>query len=415
MNYFQLAYRNIKRHRRRSMVTVFIIVLGFIALGVIGGILNNIFSRLREQAIVNEKLGHITIVKKGFFENSKTDKENYLFNKQELDGAMKIIKANPEVTLATPRLEMFGVVSSGDASTIFISEATIPADDRELQKTNIDGRKSTGNNIFLGTAEADRTKVAVAEDLAANLKLKKGSPITLLTTTKDGIANAVDLQVDQIYNTGNPGTNDKFILTNLAVMRELYDTEGADKIVVTIKNAGNTKAVQEKLVSDISKAGYQVDSKTWDEISVSYQKVRKMFTVIFRVLMVIISAIVLLTLLNTMHMTVSERTREIGALRAIGMLKKNVLRMFTIEGFLLTLIAIAIAVPLLLGLKALFGALNITFVPPVASIPVPVNLILVPTFVAPVVVLFLVVTLLSSYFAAKRIVNQQIVTALTNI
>lgn len=415
MNYFQLAYRNIKRHRRRSMVTVFIIVLGFIALGVIGGILNNIFSRLREQAIVNEKLGHFTIVKKGFFENSKTDKENYLFNKQELDGAMKIIKANPEVALATPRLEMFGVVSSGDASTIFISEATIPADDRELQKTNIDGRRSTGNNIFLGTTEADRTKVAVAEDLAANLKLKKGSPITLLTTTKDGIANAVDLQVDQIYNTGNPGTNDKFILTNLAVMRELYDTEGADKIVVTVKNAGNTKVVQEKLVSDISKAGYQVDSKTWDEISVSYQKVRKMFTVIFRVLMVIISAIVLLTLLNTMHMTVSERTREIGALRAIGMLKKNVLRMFTIEGFLLTLIAIAIAVPLLLGLKALFGALNITFVPPVASIPVPVNLILVPTFVAPVVVLFIVVTLLSSYFAAKRIVNQQIVTALTNI
>lgn len=415
MNYFQLAFRNIKRHRRRSMVTIFIIVLGFIALGVIGGILNNIFSRLREQAIVNEKLGHINIVKKGYYENGKIDKEHYLFNKQELDAAMKIIKANPDVALATPRLEIFGVVSSGEASTIFISEATLPADDRELQKTNIDGRKATGNNIFLGTSEADRTKVAIAEDLATNLKLKKGSPITLLTTTKDGIANAVDLQVDQIYNTGNPGTNDKFILTNLAVMRELYDTEGADKIVVTVKNAGNIKAVQQKLLSEINQAGYQVESKTWDEISVSYQKVRKMFTIIFRVLMVIISAIVLLTLLNTMHMTVSERSREIGALRAIGMLKKNVLRMFTVEGFLLTLMAMAIAVPLLLGIKGIFAALNISFVPPVASIAVPVNLILVPTFVAPVVVLFIIVTLLSSYFAAKRIVNQQIVTALTNI
>lgn len=415
MNYFQLAFRNIARNRRRSVVTIFIIALGFLALGIIGGMLNNIFSRLKEQAIVNEKLGHITIAKKGYFENGKIDKEKYLFNGEELEGALRIIRANEDVLLATPRLQLFGMVSSGNAATIFVSEATSPADDRDMLRINIDGRTGSDNLVVLSPAAEDRTKVAVAEELAKNLHLQKGSQIALLTTTKDGVANAVDLTVDKIYNTGNPATNDKFILANLDVMQELYDTKGADKIVVAVKDLSHTEKAQAALLASLGKAGYQVESQTWNQVSPSYEKVKKMFTVIFRVLMVIISGIVLLTLLNTMHMTVNERAHEIGALRAIGMQKGSVLRMFVSEGFLLTLIGIATGVPLLLIVKFLLQWLNITFIPPVASVPIPINLILVPTFVAPVIVLFIVSTILSSFFAARRIVNQKIVTALTSI
>lgn len=412
MNYFQLAYRNINRNRRRSFVTIFIIALGFVALGVIGGILNNIFSRLTEQAVVNEKLGHITLAKQGFFENGKIDKENYLFTANELDAALKIIKANKEVILATPRLEVSGIVSNGNTSTIFISEASVPADDKSLEQVHIDGRKPSSNLVLLGE---DRTEVAVAKDLAKNLHLQQGSTITLLTNTKDGLANAIDLKVGKIYNTGNPATNDKFILTNLSALRELYDTEGADKIVVAVKNLSDVAAVQKELVDKLNKAGLKTESKTWNELSMSYEKVKKMFTVIFRVLMIIISAIVLLTLLNTMHMAVTERAREIGTLRAIGMLRKNVIRMFTIEGLMLTVAGCLIAVPVLLTIKLVLHLLNITFIPPVASISVPINLILRPTYIVPVAVLFLIVTLISSFIAARRIVDQKVITALTSI
>ena len=69
MNYLQLAFRNILRHRKRTFVTVMTVCLGFTAIGVMGGMLNNIFSRLKAQAIVVEKLGHLTFAKEGFFEN----------------------------------------------------------------------------------------------------------------------------------------------------------------------------------------------------------------------------------------------------------------------------------------------------------------------------------------------------------
>jgi putative ABC transport system permease protein len=415
MNYIKLAFRNIVRNRKRSLATILIISLGFIALGVIGGILNNIFSRIREQAIVNEKHGHITFVKKGFFDNGKIEKEKYLFNKAELDGITRIIKANPEVSLATPRLGLYGIVSNGNASSIFLTEATVPVDDKKLLNTKVDGRSASPNLVYLDENATGRTKVAVGEELAFNLKLKKGSLITLLTNTKDGIANAVDVEVERIYNTGNPATNDKFVLTDLAAMQELYDTEGADKIVVVLNNQNAIDKVQTQLQADLTKAGFSVESKKWNEISLSYDKVHNMFNVIFRVLMVIITAIVLLTLLNTLQMTVAERTREIGALRAIGMLRKSVVKMFTIEGVTLTIIGIAVALPILLILRQVLQWLNISFIPPVASISIPINLIFNPFYIIPVVVLFMVVTVISSTIVSRRIAKQPVVTSLANI
>lgn len=413
MSYIRLAFRNIVRNKKRSILTIFIVSLGFTALGVIGGILNNIFFRLKGQAVVNEKLGHITIAKEGFFKNGKMDKDKYLFTKKELDGILTIVKADPQVALATPRLGLLGIVSNGNANTIFITDATVPQDDKVLLTTKIDGKAAVSpSQTILSDKPADKTKVAVSQELADNLKLKQGSNLTLMTNTKDGIANAVDVQVDQIYNTGNPATNDKFLLTNLSTMQELYDTEGSDKIIVALKDDSKIDEVQKSLLAAITKAGFKVESKKWNEISLSYEKVKTMFGVIFRVLMIIISAIVLLTLLNTMQMTVTERTREIGALRAIGMLKKNIVKMFSIEGVILTILGILVATPILLFVKLLLNILKISFIPPVASISIQVNLLFKPTYIIPVVVLFMVVTVLSSFLVARKIAAQKIATSL---
>ena len=411
MNYLNFAVRNIKRHKKRTIITVFIICLGFTALGVIGGMLNNIFSRIKEQAVITEKLGHITIAKEGFFENGKIAPEDYLWNQKELDGILGIIRSDENVIMATPRLSLFGIASNGKSSTIFITEGIVPEDDKLLTKTNIDGR--TERDFMIDVDIEEKSEVAIGSELSENLKIGEGDYLTLLTSTKDGIANAVDVDIAKVYNTGNPGTNDKFLLSNFYMMQNLYDTDGAQRIVVTIKDSDDIDRIESILTDKLYVAGYAVESKQWSELSQSYTKVKSMFGVIFRVLTVIITVIVLLTLLNTMRMAVNERAKEIGTIRAIGVLKKNVIKIFCAEGILMGLLGCVLAIPILFGVQFLLKVLNITFIPPVASTEVPINLILKPFYIIPVFILFTVASFLSSFFASRKIARQKVVTSLS--
>ena len=137
-----------------------------------------------------------------------------------------------------------------------------------------------------------------------------------------------------------------------------------------------------------------------------------MFGVIFRVLSIIISFIVLLTLLNTMQMNVNERTKEIGTLGAMGMLKKNIIKIFCLEGLIMGIFGCLIAIPILLLIKLLLQWLNITFIPPVASSEVLIDLIFKAPTVISVFVMFVFASVVSSFFAARRITNQRIINSL---
>jgi len=412
MNYLQFGYRNILRHRRRSIVTIMTISFGFVALGILGGFLNNIFSRLKGQAIVAERFGHLTFAKKGFHENGKLEPEKYLWNADELAKILSVTRKNTSVELATPRLRMFGVTSNGKASTIFVTEAIVPDDDQKLIKTNVDGRTEIEGMVTFGAKKQDNSTVIVGSELATMLKIKNGQNLTLLTSTKDGVANAIDVKISGNYNTGNPATNDKFILSDFSLAQNLYDTDGAERVIVTLKNPENIEVVRTQLLEQLAGAGLQVEAKTWEELSPSYKKVTTLFGIIFRVLTIIISVIVLLTVLNTMQMVVSERTKEIGTMRAIGMLKSQVIKLFCVEGLIMGIMGCLLAIPILLAIAGILQVIGISFVPPVASVAVPLVLMLKVPKLLFVFALFSGVAIVSSFLVSRKIANQQIIDSL---
>lgn len=415
MNYLKFAFRNIQRHKNRSLVTIMTVCLGFIALGVLGGVVTNIFSRLKGQAIIVEKLGHLTFAKKGYFANHKIEPEKYLWEKDELTEILEIIRQDEEVTLATPRLSLFGVASNGRSSTIFLTEAVVPEDDAHLMNTVVDGRQRTAGAISISTGTHNTAEVAIGSELSENLGLEKGSYLTLLTSTKDGMANAIDTEIVDVYNTGNPATNDKFVLTNFSMAQELYDTEGAERVVVVLNDDGQIDSAKERLLETLNKAGYEIEAKDWKELSLFYGRVTKMFGIIFRVLTAIITVVVLLTLLNTMQMAVTERTREIGTMRAIGMLRRGIIAVFCTEGIVMAIMGCVVAVAALFGIAAILNALNVSFIPPVGSAPVPITLMLKPVNIILVLVLFSVAALVSSFLVSRKISRQKVADSLLQI
>lgn len=415
MNYFQLALRNVFRHRKRSIVTILTITLGFTAIGVLSGMINNIYSRLKGQAIVIEKLGHITLSKEGYFENHKMEPAKYLWDKKDMNAVLDVIRANPEVKIATPRLSMFGIASNGKSSTLFITEAVVPEDDQELLTTLVDGRIEEDGVISLDAKSETRTNVAIGSELSKNLGLEKGDYLTLLTNTKDGMVNALDVDVESVFNTGNPATNDKYVLTDFSTAQTLYDTKGAERIVVILKDADKADAVRAELLASLSSSGHQMEAQTWNEMSLFYGKITDMFGIIFKVLTVIITVVVLLTLINTLQMAIAERTREIGTMRAIGMLSKNVTTLFCSESIIMALLGCLIAIPVLMGIAGILSALQITFVPPVASSAIPIELIFNPREIIAVFILFSISTLIASFFVSRKISQQKVVDSLMQI
>lgn len=406
MTFARLAARNVFRHRRRSIVTVCAVVLGFTAVSIVGGVVNNIFSVLTGQAISAERLGHLTFVKEGAFRDGKLNPEKYFWEKPELDAIMEILRKDPGVEIVTPRMRLFGLASNGKATSIFLSEAVVPTDDQKI---------SGGGGGIAGIAKLDdkaKDGVVVGEELATMLGVKQGDQLTLVTQTRQGMVNAQDATIVQVYNTGNPATNDKFVLMPFELAQGLYDVDGADRLVVLLKDGNELEAARARLSGALSQAGHPVEVKSWNELSLFYEKVVKMFTVIFRVVTIVVSVVVLLALISAMISAVGERTAEIGTLRSMGLKRGSVTRLFATEGAMMGALGCLIGIPVVLIVSTIINQVGFSFIPPVSSAPVVVAVKLAPPRMVFAFVLFVVNAFLAAYFASRRAARLKIVDAL---
>ena len=133
MNYFMIGLRNIGKNRRRSGVTTAAIAFGFAAIALFSGYVKNVYDGLIQQAIRGELLGHLTVMKRGFTTEGKLHPAKYMFSKPELDKVVGILGSYRHTVLVTPRLSINGLMSNGNASTIFIAEGVVPADIQKLR------------------------------------------------------------------------------------------------------------------------------------------------------------------------------------------------------------------------------------------------------------------------------------------
>ena len=229
MNTFKLALRGLTRNRRRSLVTLLAIALGFAAIALFAGYTHNVFSGLAQQSIHGELLGHLTLSKRGMRMEGKLDPERYMLTAGEVDQITKLLVAEPHVKMVAPRLAFSGLISNGRASTIFIAEAIEPAAMEELQQ----GAFSTAGEDS-GAFDNQKKKldparddvVELSEGLVDILHLQENGLAAVLVNTLSGQANALDVTVGHKFNTGNAGSNDKFAYVTLALAPDAFSTAG---------------------------------------------------------------------------------------------------------------------------------------------------------------------------------------------
>lgn len=399
MNVFSLGSRNLHRNLRRSIITMMSIALGFIAIALFSGYTKMVYQGLTEQAIHGELIGHITIYKRGMKTEGRLHPERYLFTAEEITLIGENVKQLSPGAKIAPRLTFTGLASNGRVSTIFLAEGITPKDMEILR-----GPRSYASGAL---EEDEPSGLAVARGLMALLSLQTTDDLSLMVSTVHGQANAVDAKIIDTYSTGNANLEDKALFIPLALAQSLYDADGrADRISVLFPDIGMIEQMQQELARNLAQIGLDVEINTWQELSAFYRQVRGMFDMIFSFLLSIVLTIVIMSVTNAMTMSVVERTREIGTLRAIGLRRNGIIGLFLTEAALLVGIGCGVGLALTLLLRLGINALNISYIPPNGTDSVPlligIDIIRMLLTFAALVLLGLVAAVFPARFAARQ-------------
>lgn len=387
---FIFAFRNLWRNKRRSLTTMIAIVCGYAAISLFGGYIQDTYHSLQVQAISGERLGHLSIFKEGMLNEGKLRPLKYLFTEAEMQKVKKIVNDYPGVMVITPGLPISGIFNTDDASTIFIGDGIVP-DDLNILRGELD--EGYGGQVY----NDQKIGIAIASDMARMLQMKEGGLPILITSTFTGQANAMDAEIVNIFETGNAGTNDKMILVPFEYAQTLMDTKGAQRFIVLLDNIENTLIAQKDLQRLLEDAGLKVEIKTWRDLSSFYNQVAGLFNMIFTFIFCIVFIVIVMSIINTMSMSVIERTREIGTLRALGLKRYQIVYLFLLEGTILAAIAVGIGALLSILVSVGIDIAHIEYTPPNSSAPVP---LVIALNVSQMIITFLLTAFLSAIAAA---------------
>lgn len=411
INWVKLAFRNILRNKRRSFVTMMAIGMGFAAIGLYHGYIHNAYDGLRIIAIRGEGLGHLRINKAGWNAKGKLEPEKYMFTREETEKIMKLVEEEKNVVLSTPQVQVVGTVTNGATSTVFIAQGVVPGDEVIIKGDWVVFQPREGSNI----SDDVLYGVEMAKDLAAYLNMNAGSNGIVMAQTLAGQVNALDMQVIGIYDTGNDFSNDKFMRFNFKFAQSLLDTQSAERVVVLLERWEDTEMMRDRLLKKLRAAGIDCEIRTWKELSLGYLKMKSYLDMIFVFIASIVLGIVIMTTINTMGMTILERTKEIGTLRALGLKIKGVSLLFTLEGALLGFLGSIVGIMLHSVVWAVIRLYPPRYIPPGFSEHVEMWIDMVPWMLLLLIVCFVILSIVAAIIPARGAARKNIVDALGHI
>ncbi|MCL2345341.1 MAG: ABC transporter permease [Desulfobulbus sp.] len=397
----RLALRNLTRNRNRTLIAMLTVAGGVTAFLLAGGFIDWIFDNMRE-ATIRSQLGHIQIVRPGYFEKGIANPYAFLLPGDSPEEER--LRSVAGVTSVTPRLAFSGLVSFGEVTVGFSGEGIDPVRERPIS-TRITIKE--GRDL----QSIDDNAAILGEGLARTLNVKPGDSIVLLGTTASGSANAIEVKVAGIFFTIYKDYDDTALRLPIPLARKLMRVKGATSWVILLEQTKATAATVDTLRSLLPPDGFQI--VPWNELADFYNKVVVLFSQQVDVVKIIISLIIILTISNIQTMSVLERTTEIGTTLAIGLRGGEVLRQFLLEGVLIGVGGGLIGVVLGYLLGAGISAIGIPMPPPPGMAHGYTGQILIAAPLAiEALLLALVTTLIASIMPAWKASRMNIVDAL---
>lgn len=398
----KLALRNIIRHRLRSLLSISMISGAVCAIILFQGFSSHSIYSLKIISAENQ-YGNMQIASDKYWNPGKENRSERIFPLSELNG---LKEKNPEIQHISGRLSFFGLISNGDLSVGGKVIGVDPVGEPHFKQSVrfIEGR------FFNDTP--DTKEVIIGRLLAKQMNVAPGDNITILTNTIDGVMNAMDLTVSGTFTAGIDEIDGQVIHVSLETAQKILDTTNVDIGVVKFKKLEMAEANLKKINSQLAQSHPNLVARSWRQLAVLFRQVDNFYRVQNFVIELILLALMFLGILNTVSMTVVERTGEIGTLRSLGEWRRDIVAQFVLESVVVSFIGILVGITLSLICIEIVDTIKIMTELPGASTPFQIKIDFMISSVIYASSLASITTIVATVIPALRAANLDIVEAL---
>ena len=458
-----LAIRNLLRNRRRSLATLVAMSIGCAAILLFGGFSGNINYELHTRIV--QRGGHLQIQHRDFYLYGSGNPTAY-----GIDNYAGIIQSiqqddvlNKMVVVATPSLQFGGIAGNYAAgvSRTVIGNGSVAHEINRMLAWNDFGLRSKAPLSALEGSGLDAAVVGIGVarvlQLCGELKIDNcpkpetetradgnvlpadivqlsnleapsaaatgnSSRVEVLVVNAKGAPNVTSVNVIRAEDQGVKELDEVSLIMHLEKIQQLIygRTEPkATAIILQLRHSNQVAEAKKRLKSILDKFSTKQPLAIQDfrDLNPFFVQTVQMFDTIFGFVFVLIGAIVLFTVSNTMNTAVVERTVEIGTLRAIGLRRSGIRSLFVIEGTLLGFFGAVLGVALAFIVSAIVNNMNIPWTPPsnVEAVPLTILVAGETKMIVGTTVGLICIAIASAWWPAYRAAQMRVVEALRHV
>ncbi|WP_163338394.1 FtsX-like permease family protein [Desulfopila sp. IMCC35008] len=334
LNILKIAARNLRRYRRRTLLTSMLITLGVVAVLLFISVSGS-FKTMMIGQLTDSMLGHIQIHRKGYLSSIDSLPLNRNLNAKQAAKVEQVLNGNEAVEAYSPRIKLGAMFSNYKETTNIRLNAVNP----QMEMRTVPLLK---DRIIKGEKEGllKKGEILVPELIAMGMKIKVGDGIVLVATNQDGSVNGQSFTVRGILEgISGPGGRDGFIHLEDAITLLRLNGKEVSEIAVRLKGMDKLDLVYGGLQATLGEFRNKMDKPvfevhTWKKLT-PFFNIARMIDLMTFFIKIMLVAIVLVAIMNVMVMAVYERINEIGTIAAIGTDPSKILWLFLTEGLLL--------------------------------------------------------------------------------
>ncbi|SMC55173.1 ABC-type transport system, involved in lipoprotein release, permease component [Desulfocicer vacuolatum DSM 3385] len=341
----RIAFRNIFRQQRRSLFTALSMIIGFILLAVSFGFGEGGYGHIIEM-FTHSSTGHIQIHSPGYLERPNLYK-NFQYTRQ----LQTLLKNIPQIQAQAPRIHC-GTLAFIDKKTT-ATRLTGVAPLKEKQLSTLADKVGQGQFLDITPAEAPHNQIIIGNGLARILKASIGSDIALVSQGADGsIANDL-FKVVGILKKEVDGTNRNNAYIHIYKAQEfLAMGSNIHEVAVILTSHKKSRQITKTIKKQLKQANLtEYEVHPWEKIEELFYRSMSADKKGNWIFLFIIGLIVALGVLNTVLMSILERTREFGVMRAVGTRPSHIFLQIVLEtlglSFMATTVGALCAGPIL--------------------------------------------------------------------
>lgn len=402
--FLRIALRNIMRNRRRTAFSLGVITLGVAILYLVLGFTGESIESTK--ASLTSTSGEVQIAAEDLFENRASDYDDYLIGPDTIQRVQTLLDEDPRVAGYTSQIGFSGLIGTRDSSTLLVATGLVPGNPIQ------DYASTVRSGQALSADGGD--EILITEQTAEKLAIRAGDRVTIATGTVTGAFNARSVTVRGVIQFNATGTQ-QLGFVPLATAQSVLRTDGVERVLIRLTDINQAEAFARDVQERMDEAGINLSVRTWQELNPFYDSISQFWNVFNGFTGIGVFVLVFFSVLEVLTMSFLERTREVGSIRAIGTHRWEVFRMFVSEGVIIGLVGGVLGVLAGTGLSALVNATGVSWEPPGAVEPIPLQIkVALSVAVVPFVTAILS-TLLSALYPSWTNARRRIVEALTYV